>query len=89
MDERDWITKLEKEGYKEVTVCDNEPNTEFPKHTHKEATVHVVVQGEFTLFEKGHKKTVKTGGRIDIPAGTTHTAKCGPEGCTFIVGIKS
>jgi quercetin dioxygenase-like cupin family protein len=88
MTERDWIAKLGEEGYKDVTVCDNEPDTQFPVHTHEQSTVHVIVQGEFTLTEKGHHKTVKVGERINIPAGTTHSAKCGPEGCTFIVGVK-
>ncbi|MBI3256066.1 MAG: cupin domain-containing protein [Candidatus Andersenbacteria bacterium] len=88
MTHQEWIEKLTQEGYKEITVCPNAPNATFPEHTHHEPTVHIILEGEFTLTEKGRSITHKVGDRFEIPAGTAHTAMCGPTGCTFIVGIK-
>lgn len=88
MYEQEWVDKLEKEGYKHVAVVQNGPNSLFPEHTHEEHTVHVILEGELTLIEEDGNKTLKKDDRFEIPAGTTHSAKCGPEGCTFVVGVK-
>lgn len=88
MNEKQWIEQLTKEGYKNVAVCPNGPNTEFPEHTHEQQTAHVILTGELMLVGKDGMKTMKLGERFDIPAGTTHTATCGPDGCTFVVGFK-
>ena len=83
------IKKLENEGYRDIHVRPFAPDTEFPKHTHDMTTVHIILEGELTLIENGENKILKKGERFEIPAGTTHSAKCGPKGCTFIVGVKT
>ena len=84
-----WVEKLITEGYSEVMAVTQGPNTEFPEHTHDEHTVHVIVEGEFILIDQGIETTLKAGERVEIPAGTTHRAKCGSLGCTFVVGVKT
>ncbi len=88
MTQEQWIEQLHTEGFENLSVCPNEPNAEFPEHTHNEHTVHVILRGEFILHEKDGEKILREGERFEIPAGTTHSAKCGREGCTFIVGVK-
>ncbi len=88
MNQEQWIEKLTAEGFKNLSVCSNGPSTEFPEHTHHDHTVHIILQGEFALHEKDGDKLLHEGERFEIPAGTTHSAKCGSQGCTFIVGTK-
>lgn len=93
-----WMEKLKREGFKDLAVCSNGPDTDFGEHTHEERTVHVVLNGELTLTpgresvgQGGEHEGVtilREGDRFEIPAGTTHKAKCGPLGCTFIVGVE-
>lgn len=85
----EWLEKLEKEGFKNIMSCANPPHTEFHEHTHEQHTVHVVLEGDLTLREKTGEKTIQEGERFEIPAGTTHNAACGPQGCTFLVGVKT
>lgn len=88
MTKEQWIEKLKKEEFKNIDVCANPPHKEFPQHTHDQRTVHVILKGTLTLIELGDEKQMKQGDYFEIPAGTTHRALCGPEGCTFIVGVK-
>jgi hypothetical protein len=37
-------------------------------------------------FSGGINKIVPAGERFDVPVGISHTAKVGPNGCTYIVG---
>ncbi|HYF10213.1 MAG TPA: cupin domain-containing protein [Candidatus Paceibacterota bacterium] len=89
MNEKDWVAELEREGYTQVAVCANGPDTDFGEHTHEEHTIHVILEGELTLTDETGSETLKRGQRFEIPAGTKHHAKCGPDGCTFVVGVKS
>lgn len=89
MTEKEWMEKLEREGFTDIVVCPNGPDTEFPEHTHNEHTVHVILKGDFTLIEEGGTRTLHEGERFEIPAGTTHRARCESAGCTFIVGVKA
>ena len=88
MTQQEWIEKLIQEGYVGVSVCSNEPNTEFPEHTHEETTVHVILDGELTLHDPDGAHVLHVGERFEIPAGKKHSALCGPQGCTFVVGTK-
>lgn len=88
MNQEQWITKLTSEGYKNVNVQTHEPYTEFAEHTHEHAGIHVILEGQMTFTDSIGSRTVKKGDWFNIPRGATHTAKCGYEGCTFIVGEK-
>jgi quercetin dioxygenase-like cupin family protein len=87
MDEKKWIEKLKGEGI-ESRVCSMEPNFNPGEHTHDEHTVHVILKGELTIINQEGKKVYKPGDRVDFPAGTTHSAAFGSNGCTMIVGVK-
>ena len=60
----------------------NGPHNVYPAHEHSYNKVIYVVQGSITfgLPELGTKLTLKTGDRLDLPAGTVHDAVVGAEG---------
>lgn len=88
MNEEEVKAKLTEEGFTDVYVWEDKANAKYPEHTHEKLTAHIVLQGEITLTDKNGSKTLKAGERFDIPAGTTHSAECGPEGCKYVVGEK-
>lgn len=89
MKTQEWIEKLESEGYANVDVCVNAADLDFGEHTHEEHTVHVILQGELIVITGPETEIFTEGERVEFPVGTTHRAKAGAEGCTFIVGTKS
>lgn len=86
MTEQEWIDALRAEGYANVSVANLEDNFD-DTHTHDVKTVHVILLGSLTLIENGVSTTLLPGQRFEIPAGTTHTAKTGPEGCRMVVAF--
>ena len=88
MTDQEWIQQLEEEGYKELHVVPFEPNAVVGEHTHDQATLHVILEGDMTLTDKDGEMQLYAGDRFEIPAGTVHSAKSGPNGCKFIAGVK-
>ena len=62
------------------------PGTLYPEHTHAQETAHIILSGEMTLTMNGRTMTYRAGGRCDVPAGTVHSAKMGPQGCRYLIG---
>ncbi len=60
----------------------NRPGEKYPVHTHAYAKVLVVVQGSitFTLPETGETFTLRSGDRLELPAGVAHGALVGAQG---------
>lgn len=88
MNEKEWLEKLEKEGFRDIFVWEDEPNAYYPPHTHPELAAHVILSGEMTLTTHGKEITVKAGERFDVKAGEIHAAKIGPQGSKYLVGRK-
>ncbi len=86
--EKQWIAELRKEGYKNVMVCPTGPGLDFGEHDHEEHTVHVILKGSLIIKDQNGEITLKKGSRFEIPKGTVHCAKSGPEGLKMIVGVK-
>lgn len=86
--EKQWIAELKKEGYKNVMVCPTGPGLDFGEHSHEEHTVHVIMKGSLIIKDQHGEITLKKGSRFEIPKGTVHYAKSGPEGLKMIVGVK-
>ncbi len=82
------MDKLTDEGYKDLTVWEVGPDTDFGQHTHDQVTVHVILKGELTMTDIHESITLYEGDQFEIPAGTTHSAMCGPDGLKMIVGTK-
>ena len=88
MNTKQWLTKLKKQGINDAQIAEMEPNFKPGEHTHEQHTIHVILKGELTITDKSGKKTYKQGDYVEFPAGTTHSAQFGPNGCTMIVGVK-
>jgi len=60
----------------------NGPHDVYSAHSHSYDKVIYVVRGSITfgLPDLGEKLTLKTGDRLDLPAGTVHDAVVGAQG---------
>lgn len=82
--------KLTKEGYTNVFVWEDAPNTHHPFHHHHQDTTHIILEGSLSIEIEGIKSVLYTkGDRFDVEAGESHYAVAGPEGCTYIIGQRS
>lgn len=78
--------KLKDEGFTHVYEWTDAAGVEYPEHSHKGKVNFYVTSGSILMNVSGKETLVKTGERMDVPVGVSHTAKVGPGGCTFIVG---
>jgi uncharacterized protein YjlB len=68
----------------------NGPFDVYSAHSHSYNKVIYVVQGSITLGlpELGKQLTLKTGDRLDLPAGTVHDACVGAQGVVCLEAHK-
>ena len=64
----------------------NEPHDTYPAHTHAYHKVIYVVRGSITWILPGEGQEVEThpGDRLELPRGTLHAARVGPQGVTCL-----
>ena len=86
MNEKGLAAQLKREGFLHTYVWQDEPDVFYPEHTHATETAHIILSGEMTLTMNGRSETHKAGCRCDVPAGTVHSAKMGPQGCRYLIG---
>ena len=86
MEERDVVAELTREGFSHIFIWEDGPNTDYPEHTHRTETAHIILSGEMTILMDGKSTTYRTGDRCDVPLGSTHSAKIGPQGCRYLIG---
>ena len=86
MDEQEAIEGLENEGFSEVYAHEDFADTTYTDHAHERKCAHVVIRGSMTIVVQGKVTELQTGDRLDIPAGATHSATIGPEGCRYVFG---
>jgi mannose-6-phosphate isomerase-like protein (cupin superfamily) len=88
MESRTFERQLREDGFRHVYTWQDGAHSFYPDHTHAVDTAHVVLDGEMTLTCEGTTKTYTAGERPpDIPAGTIHSARMGPAGCRYLVGV--
>jgi quercetin dioxygenase-like cupin family protein len=78
--------KLKAEGFAHVYEWTDQPNTEYPEHSHKGRVCFYVLKGSIIMNIDRMYTAVHQGDRFEVPVGLPHRAKVGVEGCTFIVG---
>ena len=88
MDARASQETLREEGFSRTFAWSDGPGAYYPDHTHPGTTAHIILKGEMTVTSDGRTRTYKAGERFDVPAGTVHSARTGPQGCSYIVGEK-
>jgi len=80
--------KLREEGFAHTYAWQDGPGAVYPDHTHPTLTAHIILEGEMTLTMGGESRTYRAGDRCDVPAGSVHSARMGPEGCRYLIGEK-
>ena len=88
INQKEWIEKLQKEGFREVRVVPLPPYADKNEHTHDQYQIDVVLKGKLTISDQNGAKTYLPGDRVEFPAGTVHIARGGPAGGDMIVGVK-
>ena len=86
MDEKSIAAQLQQEGFRHTYVWEDGPNAFYPEHTHDEETAHIILIGEMSLNINGQSNSYKPGERCDVPAGVSHFARMGPQGCRYLTG---
>ena len=87
--ERERIEKiLRQEGYSDIYVWSDPPNTHYDWHTHNFDEVRWVLEGEILIGTEEGQFLLKPGDRMEVPAGTRHWAKVGPKGVKYVCASK-
>ena len=86
--EKELREQLQEEGFTHIFVWEDGPNAFYADHTHAGLTAHIVLHGEMTLSMHGKVETFGAAQRCDVPAGATHSARMGSQGCRYLVGEK-
>jgi mannose-6-phosphate isomerase-like protein (cupin superfamily) len=81
-------TILVKEGFTNIYIWQDGPNTYYAPHKHKTDSAHIILAGEITLITKNQAQALLAGERFDVPAGVEHAAQIGRVGCKYMVGEK-
>jgi len=79
---------LREEGYTDLYVWRDPPNTSYDWHTHPYNEVRWILKGEITIGTENGIYHLKAGDRLEVPAGTRHWAKVGDEGVEYVCGSK-
>ena len=82
---RELETRLSAEGLRPGSWS-NAPGDTYAAHSHGYDKVLVAAAGSITfhLTELGRDVVLRTGERLDLPAGTVHAASVGPDGVTCL-----
>ena len=86
MNEKKLTEQLKRDGFEHTYVWQDGPNVFYSEHTHETETAHIILDGSMTLRMNGESRTFSSGERCDVPAGVTHSARMGPQGCRYLIG---
>ena len=88
MDENSFAKQLRAEGFARTYAWPDDPHAFYPDHTHVSDTAHIILTGEMSLTINGQTRTYRSGERCNVTAGTTHSARIGPQRCRYLIGEK-
>lgn len=81
-------SKLTQENFTEVWLRTEPAGYAYDDHTHPVDTVYIVITGELVTNTGGKEATIGPGQRWDVPKNMPHSSHIGPEGCTYLTGVK-
>ncbi len=88
MTEDQFRNQLQERGYGEAQIKEFEPHQDKEMHTHDFSAMVFVMSGEFTLALESESTTYAPGEWCELPAGTVHTERTGPNGATVLLACK-
>lgn len=83
-----WQELFATDGYRQHWTHTDPPGYFYPEHSHPIDSAHVVLKGSMVVHVGGTGHTLHEGDRFDVPKDVVHTAKIGPHGCTFLIGVR-
>ena len=88
MNEAEFRSEIEAEGYGNMRVIEFEPNSSNDMHTHDFTARAFILSGEFNLETEAGPNIQGPGGMCSLAAGTLHCEKAGADGATILLGTK-
>lgn len=72
------------EGCSAPRFWGNEPGDRYGWHSHDYHKVLFCLQGSIVFHMRGGDVELTAGDRLNVPAGTEHSATVGPDGCECV-----
>lgn len=88
MNEDQFRKQLRERSYDDAQIKEFEPNLDKEMHTHDLSAMAFVMSGEFTLALESESTSYAPGEWCELPAGTVHTERTGPNGATVLLACK-
>ncbi|MBI2551838.1 hypothetical protein HYW17_00865 [Candidatus Uhrbacteria bacterium] len=83
-----WQKVFVKDGYEQNWVHTDQPGYCYAEHEHPIDTAYAVFIGSMVVEMNGRSQVFNEGERFDVPKHVFHSAKIGPKGCTFLIGVR-
>lgn len=77
--EQEFVAEMQAAGYP-VSTWGNPPGDTYGRHSHSYRKILCCLEGSVTFHTPGRDVCLGPGDRLDLPAGTPHSATVGPDG---------
>ena len=84
MDRRVFESRAREEGYQEPLEREMAANLVNPTHAHEFDAQLLILGGEMTILRDGVAHVYRQGDTCEMPAGTVHEERVGPEGVRYL-----
>lgn len=88
MNEAEFITTLQREGFGEIVTVERDAHGFLDIHTHPFEARALILAGEIRLHIDGVEQVFRVGEVFHLAAHQTHAESYGPEGVRYLVGRK-
>ena len=89
VNEQQFRQQLSEQGYGEPQPREFSAGLDIGMHAHERSVMLLVTKGEFMLRLEDGDTVFQPGGWCELPAGTLHTERTGPNGAMTLLGYKS
>lgn len=88
MNETEFITALQHEGFGEIVTVERDPNGFLGTHTHPFEARALILAGEIRLNIDGVEQVFRAGDVFHLATNQAHSESYGPEGVRYLAGRK-
>jgi quercetin dioxygenase-like cupin family protein len=86
MDKASFEARLREQGYGEIAEREMAANVVNQGHAHDFDAQLLILDGEMAILRDGVAHTYRPGDTCEVPAGTAHEERVGPQGVRYIAG---